>query len=195
MRHWGHWICVPPGVSWSVNIVLSWSGEPSKCRRSWLVYFTLFWYSISKYIQHARLLTPSVNSPLPTRRPTARSWQPCWKDSRRTGGRRPHEGKGPSLTLPGWNLWLKSSFSWSGRGRLSLTSYTGEHQDPVSPDSAGRDSRFSSNTNQRISSILEKKLNTCGRKENRSGRRRGKPENGSCKRWIGFESKWNFMWV
>lgn len=27
--------------------------------------------------------------------------------------------------LPGWNVWLKSSFSWSGRERLSLTSYTG----------------------------------------------------------------------
>lgn len=46
VRHWVNMICVPPGISWSVNIVLSWRGELSKCRRNWLVYFTLFWYSL-----------------------------------------------------------------------------------------------------------------------------------------------------
>lgn len=127
-------------------------------------------------------LSPALNESAPTRRPTVRSWQPCWKESRRTGGWRPHEGKEPSLTLPGWNAWLKSSFSWSRRGRPSLTSYTGEHQDSLSPDPAGTDSCFSSDINQCISTILGKKLSVCGRNEKRSGRRRETPENGLCKR-------------
>lgn len=71
---------------------------------------------------------------MPTRRLTVRFWQCCWKERRRTGGWRRYEGKGLSLMLPGWNVWLKSSFSWSGRGRLSLTSYTGEKQESVNSD-------------------------------------------------------------
>ena len=127
-------------------------------------------------------LSSALNASVPTRRPTVRSWQSCWKESRRTGGWRPHEGREPSLTLPGWNAWLKSSFSWSRRGRPSSMSYTGEHQDSLSPDPAGRDSCFSSDINQRISTTLGKKLSVCGRNEKRSGRRREKPENGLCKR-------------
>lgn len=46
VRHLIHCMYVPPGASWSGNIVLSWSGGPNKCRRNWSVSFTIFWYSI-----------------------------------------------------------------------------------------------------------------------------------------------------
>lgn len=93
--------------------------------------------------------------------------------------------------LPGWNMWLKSSFGWSRRGKRSLTSYTGKHQDSASSNSAGKDSCFSSNTKRCIVSISEKKLSVCGRNEKHSGRRRRRPENDSCKRWIVLISRWN----